>query len=145
MALYFLDKDFVEIDNSPIRTSHDGYIGQADQVLFFIRNRNPSVYYRNISLTPKFRETYTSSENFDSSSWSVKLYYGTIQPSEDEWDKVFSGETLNIPDIGSIEAPDTFTNHPIWVRVYCPGNTEAQIKENIFLELLYNEEKVRTE
>ncbi len=88
MALYFLDKDFLEIDTSPIRTSHDGYIGQSDEVLFFIRNREPSVYYKNLSIAPKFRNTYTSSENFDSSSWSIKLYYGTIQPSEDEWDKV---------------------------------------------------------
>ncbi len=35
-------------------------------------------------------------------------------------------KSLKIPDIGSDEAADTSTYHPIWFRVYCPGGTEAQ-------------------
>jgi len=63
--------------------------------------------------------------------------YGKRRPTEEEWDLVKSGSAIQIPDIGTIEAADTFTNHPIWIRIYCPGNENAQIRENMQLNITY--------
>ena len=143
MALIFLDSELNELNSDPIRTVHDGFIGEANQVLFFIRNRVENVYYKNIFLTPMFDTTNYNYEDFEVSKWSVKLNYGTVQPSEDEWDEIENGQSISIPDIGTIEGSDTFTNHPVWIRVYCPGLSESQIKENMFLQLEYKQESVR--
>lgn len=143
MSLIFLDKNLNELNGSPLRSSHDGFTGSVEEVLFFIRNRRDSVFYRNIFITPMFDNDYFSYEDFEISKWSVKLAYGTMQPSEDEWDEIENGSAISIPDIGSIEGSDTFTNHPVWIRIYCPGLTKSQIKKNMFLQLEYKEEKVR--
>jgi hypothetical protein len=68
--------------------------------------------------------------------------YGKRRPTEAEWDRMRSGDGVELPDIGTTEAADTFTNHPIWVRVYCPGGEMAQLKENMRLKISYFERKV---
>lgn len=144
MALIFLDENLNELNGMPLRTSHDGHLGEAKEMLFYIRNRKADVFYRNIFITPLFDNSYYSYEDFELSKWSVKLMYGTLQPSEDEWDEIESGSSISVPNIGTIEGADTFTNHPIWIRVYCPGLTPSQIKKNIYFQIEYKEEKVRS-
>lgn len=143
MALIFLDEGMNELNGKPIRTRHNGSTGGSNESMFFIRNRKEDVFYRNVFLTPLFDNDYYEYEDFETSRWSVKLHYGTVQPSENEWDQIESGQYLKMPDIGTIEGSDTFTNYPIWIRIYCPGLTEAQIKKNIGIQLEYKEEKVR--
>ena len=80
---------------------------------------------------------YADTGEFGTTGWGIKLMYGKRRPTEEEWDLVKSGAAIILPDIGSIEAADTFTNHPVWVRVYCPGGEAAQIRENMQLKLTY--------
>ena len=68
--------------------------------------------------------------------------YGTRRPTEAEWDLVRSGDGIKIPDIGSTEAADTFTNHPVWTRIYCPALEPADIRENMQLKITYYARKV---
>ena len=79
---------------------------------------------------------YLDLGEFGLTGWGIKLMYGKGS-TEAEWDLVKSGDSIGIPDIGSTQAADTFTNHPIWVRIYCPGNESAQIRENIQLKVSY--------
>ena len=108
-----------------------------------MRNKDPSRFYKQISLIAKSRNAYNDSGELGNTGWSIKLMYGEKRPTEEEWSLLVSGEGIVLPDIGTIEAADTFTNHPVWVRIFCPGNTKAHIKENMYIELSYYEEKVR--
>ena len=68
--------------------------------------------------------------------------YGTRRPTEAEWDLVRSGDGIQIPDIGTTEAADTSTNHPVWVRVYCPAGEPADIRESMQVKVTYYERLV---
>ena len=142
--LSYYDNDYDPITEQPLRTFHNGYSGEANEVIFFIRNSDPASYYSGIYITPKFRDAYYQDCGLEGNTgWSIKVLYGKSQPTRQEWDSIESGEELKIPSVGSNEAADTSTFHPIWFRVYCPGGTSAQIRKNIYLEISYNEKQVR--
>ena len=137
MSLQILKTDYTEFGDDPMRTFHDGHIGDSQEQIFYLRNRDASKYYTNITITPVFIGGYDDDGEFGVTGWGVKLMYGRRRPTEEEWDMIQSGSAIEIPDIGTLEGADTFTNHPIWVRVYCPGNEPAQIRENIQLNISY--------
>jgi hypothetical protein len=135
--LKILDSEYESFEKTPLRTFHNGHIGGLHEQLVFIRNEDPAKWYTNIQLAPEVIGGYDDSGSFGTSGWGIKLMYGRRRPTEEEWDIMKYGSVIQIPDIGSIEAADTFTNHPVWVRVYCPGNEAAQIRENMQLKLTY--------
>ena len=137
MALTIYDKELQPFNADPLRTFHNGYLGQAHEELWYLRNHDSSVYYTNIILTPEFIGGYNDAGGFGTTGWSVKLIYGKRRPTEMEWDLIRSGDALTIPDIGTTEAADTYTNHPIWIRVYCPGAEPAQLRENMQVKVSY--------
>ena len=140
LAIY--DYNYESYDNKPLRSFHNGHTGDAQEHLFFIRNHNASKWYTNIQLTPVVVGGYDDRGEFGTTGWGVKLMYGRRRPTEEEWDYVKSGSTILIPDIGSCEASDTFTNHPIWARIYCPGGEAAQIRENMQIKITYSVKEV---
>jgi hypothetical protein len=127
---------------TPLRTFHNGHIGDSHEQLMYIRNQNPAKWYTNVKLTPVMIGGYEDLGEFGTTGWGIKLMYGKRRPTEEEWDLIKTGSAIILPDIGTIEAADTFTNHPVWVRVYCPGGEEAQIRENMQLKLSYSEKMV---
>ena len=135
--LQLFKADYQSFEDEPMRSFHNGHVGDAHEQLFFIRNQNPSKYYTNVKVTPIFTGGYTDDGEFGSSGWGIKLMYGKRQPTNQEWDMIDSGASIFIPDIGTCEAADTFTNHPVWVRIYCPGGEDAQIRENMQLDITY--------
>lgn len=142
MALVLYDKDMVAFNQDPLRTFHDGYSGEVFEEKFYIKNLDKTRYYNDIVLVPKFRTKYLDSGELGNTGWSVKLMYGERRPTEEEWSILPPAASINIPDIGTIEQGDTIRKHPIWVRVFCPGNSPAQIKENIYIEITYYEKLV---
>jgi hypothetical protein len=60
----------------------------------------------------------------------------------DPRDTVSAGQAIVLPDIGSKLAADTYTYHPVWIRVYCPGNAPAQIREGQKIRTYFDENKV---
>lgn len=143
VRLQILNAEFESYENDPLRSFHNGHIGGSHEQLFFIRNQNPSKFYTNITVTPVMIGVYNDSEGeFGVSGWGIKLMYGKRRPTEFEWDMVRSGAGIKIPDIGSNEAADTFTNHPIWVRIFCPGGEVAQVRENMQLHVNYYTKEV---
>ena len=106
-------------------------------------NLDKTRYYTDINLIPKFRTKYLDSGELGNTGWSVKLMYGQRRPTEEEWSTLPPAAAINIPDIGTSSRADTIRRHPIWIRIFCPGNTPAQIKENIYVELTYYEKLVQ--
>lgn len=126
----------------PIRTFHDGFRGSSHEELIYIRNFDASKYYTDIVLQPELVGAYADLGEWGTTGWAIKTMYGSRQPTEDEWDALEPSEAIALPDIGTTEAADTFTNHPVWVRVYCPGREAAQIRKNMQLKLQYFEKQV---
>lgn len=142
--LAYYDEEKNPISNSPLKTFHNGYSGGAFQNLFYLRNSDPATYYSNIYITPKFRLSYQNDSGVNGNTgWSIKVLYGKSKPTDSEWDSVDSGEEINLPDIGTEIASDTSTYHPVWFKVFCPGGEVPQIRENIYLEISFNEKQVR--
>lgn len=120
----------------PFRSYSDGRLGGAFEQLVYIRNDDVANYYTNLSVGYE-ENIYQDTGEFGETGWGVKYMYGERRPTEAEWDEVASGEPITLPDIGSTLAADTSTYHPIWIRVYCPGNTAAQLRENQLLRVSY--------
>lgn len=125
----------------PSRTSFDGRLGGAQEKIVYVRNNDSSNYYTNLILSYE-SVAYDDSGELGSTGWGVKYLYGERRPTEAEWDEVRSGEPLAIPDIGTTLAADTYTFHPIWIRVYCPGGVAAQHRDNQRIKLSYYSKKV---
>ena len=117
----YYDKHYKPINEKPLKTFHNGYSGEAYEEIFYLRNSDPATFYSDVYITPKFRLNYYKDSGVNGNTgWSVKVLYGKSKPTREEWDFVESGEEILIPNIGSEEAADTSTFHPIWFRVYCP-------------------------
>jgi len=125
----------------PWRTHKDGRLGGAYEEVVYLRNDDPSTYYVNLVAAYE-SELYAQSGELGDGGWSIKYLYGERRPTEAEWDEVRSGEPLQLPNIGSTLAADTYTYHPVWIRVYYPGGTPAQIRERQRLRVSYHERKV---
>lgn len=139
--LAFYDEDYQVFNGNPLRTVHNGKPGGPSEKLIYIRNGDATNYYSSVIVT------YDNTLQDDygvagSSGWSVKFLYGRRQPTEEEWDTVSAGQSIVLPDIGSKLAADTYTYHPVWIRVYCPGNAPAQIREGQKIRVYFDENKV---
>lgn len=137
MALTYYDADLnALITGNPLETFHDGHVGQSHEQVFYIRNHDAALYYTDIVIQPEFTGGGLLPGDLGS-GWSIKVIIGTRRPTEAEWDVVKNGDPATYPDIGTMLAADTTTNHPVWVRVYCPGNEMSQIKENMRITVSY--------
>jgi hypothetical protein len=139
--LRFYDSSQQLYGSDPLRTVHDGQPGGAHEVLFYLRNDDVTTYYENVSVGYRSDE-YDSSGEYASTGWGIKFMYGERRPTEAEWAQVASGSSVMINDIGSTVAADTFTYHPVWVRVYCPGQSRSQLRGNQNIVVLAYEKKV---
>lgn len=119
---------------SPVRTMHNGHLGGAAEHLLYVRNDDPANYYTGLQIGV-VSDIYDAAGEAGDSGWSFKFMYGERRPTEAEWDVVRSGESVTIPDIGTTEAADMHTYHPIWLRVFVPGDTGAQYRPNYTVEL----------
>lgn len=121
-------------------TTHNGFTGESNEKLFYLRNTEANKYYENIKVSVVFPVAEKPADAFyTTTGWSVKLKYGSEQPSEEEWAEINVNETLSIPAIGTSELADTTSYKPIWVRVYCPGYTDPTIRTDISLNVSYKE------
>lgn len=120
-------------------TTHNGYTGGSYEFVFYLKNSDASLYYTNILVKPEFPTTELIPNNILSESgWSIKLSFGSdFQLTEKEWNEIQINEEVSIPDIGNSQSANTDSYFPINVRVYCPGKTESQIRNDLSLSLRY--------
>lgn len=119
-----------DLQTDVLRSFHDGKIGGADLIKVYIKNDDVSKYY--VSLKGNIE---LDLGEYDYTSWSTKLIAGERQPTEAEWNRVVSGLDIDLPDIGDIDAADTSTYYPIWIRIYAPGSEGAQIRKTQKLKI----------
>ena len=136
MSLIILDSDLQPV-TGPFVTEHNGFTGGQQEFVFYFKNQFPEFYYENIRLRVEMPDLNIG-DLFSESGWSVKLKFGSEQPTEKEWGNVIVNNEIILPvDIGSSEVANTESLFPVWVRVFCPGHTDAQYKTDINLSLKY--------
>lgn len=136
MSLIILDSELQPI-TGPFVTEHNGFTGGQQEFVFYFKNQFPEFYYENIRLKVEMADLELGSV-FSESGWSVKLKFGSEQPTEKEWGDVIVNNEITLPvDIGSSEVANTESLFPVWVRVFCPGHTDPQYKTDINLSLKY--------
>lgn len=136
MSLIILDSDLMPI-TGPFVTEHNGFTGGQQEFVFYFKNQFPEFYYENIRLKVEMPDL-DNGGLFSESGWSVKLRFGSEQPTEKEWGDVIVNNEITLPvDIGTSEVANTESLFPVWVRVFCPGHTEPQYKSDINLSLKY--------
>lgn len=136
MSLIILDSDLQPI-TGPFVTEHNGFTGGQQEFVFYFKNQFPEFYYENIRLKVEMADLELGSI-FSESGWSVKLKFGSEQPTEKEWGDVIVNNEITLPvNIGSSEVANTESLFPVWVRVFCPGHTDPQYKTDINLSLKY--------
>jgi hypothetical protein len=136
MSLIVLDADKQPITSSFI-TEHNGFTGGQQEFLFYFKNQFPEFYYENIELTVEMPDL-DQGGIFSESGWSVKIKYGSEQPTEKIWGDILINNSLILPvSIGSSLVANTESFFPVWVRVFCPGHTPPQYKNDIKLSLKY--------
>lgn len=137
--------NFFDSDKNPLATlvtGHNGYTGESSEKKIYIRNTDSSLYYQNVIISPRIQGELNQGNIFSTTGWSIKLKYGSERPSEDEWSEILVNDSLSVPNIGSSASADTATYHPVWVRIYCPGGTDPQIKKNMSLSISYEKRLV---
>ena len=140
MSLQILNSE-QQVLTGNIQTNHNGFTGGAEEVLIYLRNDFPEYYYEDITLTVKMPDLEENAL-FSQSGWSIKLSNTSEQPTEKEWGEIFVNETLRLPNIGSAEVANTESIFPVWIRVYCPGHSLSDIKQDMSLSLKYSKKMV---
>jgi hypothetical protein len=137
--LQVYDADLVLL--TALRSQFDGQLGGDAVQLFHIRNSDALKYFTNISLV--YVPGVTNADGvWSDTGWSIKYLYGTRRPTELEWDSISSAQSVVIPDIGDTNAGDDSTYHPVWLRVYCPGNLDAHRRLGHTLKISYQDRVV---
>ena len=136
MSLIILDAEMQPI-TGPFTTEHNGFTGGQQEFLFYFKNEFPEFYYENVEISVTMPDLHLG-DIFSDSGWSVKLKYGSEQPTEKQWGDILVNNSLMLPDgIGTSTVAVTETLFPVWVRVFCPGHTSPTYKTDISLELKY--------
>ncbi len=137
MAIEIYDEDqvvFTELDR--FRPFINGYVGGSHEELIFFRNDDATKWFSNVTVS-LITSLYDGDGELGESGISFKFIYGERRPTEAEWDIAISGQPISLPDIGTVDAADTSTYHPVWVRTYVPGGTVAGINDSFTIRINY--------
>lgn len=126
MGLEIYDSTQTLYVGRPFRAVVNGFTGGSYEEQVYLRNDDVTAWYTNITVSAS-GSVYDTNGELGTSGISFKFMYGERRPTEAEWSYVISGTAIVIPDIGDNTLADTSTYHPIWVRIYLPGNTAANI------------------
>lgn len=141
MSLIFLDKDLGLLSNTELFTNHNSFTGGEDIIKIHVKNVDPQYYYENIIITPVM-DDLIEGDLFSDSGWSIKLHSSSEEPTEKEWGNILINSPVQIPNIGTEALANIESAYPIWIRVFCPGHTEPQIKKDMKLSLRYTKKVV---
>ena len=137
MGLKLYNSEQVEYTGSmKFRPVIDGHVGGVHEEKIYIRNDSVTTYYVGVLLA-LISNLYDGAGENGFSGIGFKFIYGERRPTEAEWDQAISGESIYLPDIGTSAAANTYTYHPVWIRVFVPGNTQASVIESFILRLYY--------
>lgn len=122
-----------------VTTAHNGVTGESVDVLLYLRNDDPGLYYSDINISTLDSEGEDDTLGVYGTGRGFKLVAGARQPTEIEWDNVLAGDVITMSDIGTTDLADTTTYYPFWVRVIVPGNTACQTFSDVSLVIQVSE------
>ena len=125
--------------SQPIKTSHDGFAGGSQVKSIGVKSISHEHYYQNIELEISKLANVLVDENtlLSDSGWSIKMKVSEVEPSEEEWAYVIPNTSILLEDIGTELNADTDFLQRVWIRLFCPGNSNPDILESE-LKLKYN-------
>lgn len=114
-------------NTNPIRFAVDGRLGGVFERQYYLGNDVDSTHTGiTIVPTPNPANDITSGED----GYSIKLYAGSTQPTEQEWNTIEPGNEIDMDDI-----PDNLTFVPFWVRIAIPKGAPVDTITNTFLTI----------
>jgi hypothetical protein len=127
---------YSKYNTSAIESNYDGELGGSTEQKLFVRADDEVLRYRNIKVRA---ESLAQPDDVigTSTGWGVKLKYGPVQPTEQQWEQIDYGNEIGIPQIGSIGSADSDNYVPFWMRIDCPAGAPPQVKENIVLVISF--------
>ena len=132
--LKFYDSSYTLIEDTDyLITAHNGTLGESVDVLVYLKNSAPSLYYTNLSVWVEDTEAPDDTLGVYGTGWGIKLSSGERQPTDYEWNNVLAGDAISLPDVGTTDRADTTNYYPFWMRVTVPGNLPAQNKTTMRL------------
>ena len=139
MSLIFLDENLEALTS--LTTSHNSFTGEEDVKLIYIKNNDPQFYYTGITVVPSMVDLEEGAL-FSESGWSIKLSFGSEEPTEEEWGDILPNTEVSVPNIGNSSVGNIESIFPIWVRVFCPGHSKPQIKKDLSLKIRFTEKLI---
>lgn len=135
-------KNETDLLTDSLQTFHNGFTGGSYETSFYIKNVFPEYYYEDITLKVVMSGELEEGSLFSETGWSIKLHKGSTSLSEQEWGDVILNQEIDLGSLGSSEVADTETLIPVQVRVFCPGHSVPQLKDNMSLSLKYSKRLV---
>jgi hypothetical protein len=133
LSVYNTQKILIDDIGGEIVTAHNGVTGESVDVLIYVKNDNPAVYYTDVEATPNDSDFVDDTLGVYGTGRGFKLSVGSRQPTETEWDNVIAGDFVIMTAVGTTAGADTTTFFPLWMRVIVPGNTEIQTFNDVNL------------
>jgi len=125
-----------------ITTAHNGVRGESVDILVYVRNTTPFLYYNSVIASTEDADGTDDTLGVYGTGRGFKLSSGSREPTEAEWDNVLAGDFAELPNVGSTEAADTTTFFPVWIRVIVPGNIPVQTFQDVSLKIEASEHLV---
>lgn len=117
------------------------YVVGTDQESSFVIAKNRK---SNFSLVKKLYISSTSTDTWHSNitifgsstgavnvvdgsqDFGLKLYYGSLEPSDKLWNNISYGNTARINNLGTSGSPDN-SFYPLWLYIYSPSSVDLGI------------------
>ena len=128
-AAFSIGNDFT----NPLVATFDGAQGAIQTRRYYVRNDDSAFSYQNITVQPVFVSGDNIIDGTNGFSW--KLIAGDQQPLEEQWNLVTPGNSVDIPDIGTLLSSDISTYEPFWLRLEVPRGASVKSHEGIKLRI----------
>ncbi len=115
------------LNDNPIRFACDGRLGGVFERQYYLGN-DVDTSHTDITIipTPNPAKDIISGED----GYSIKLYAGITQPTEQQWNTIAAGNEIVMDNI-----PDNLTFVPFWIRIEVPRGAPVDTITNTFLTI----------
>lgn len=123
---------------NPLLESLDGGDGGSVDRLYYVRNDDALFTYSGIALSLSDTESESIIDGTGGFEW--KLSDGVTRPTEDQWDLIVAGASIDMGDLGTPTVSDTSTFLPFWLRQTIPRN--SKVRTYVDVEMLLDATQV---
>lgn len=122
---------------NPLVNAFDGVAGSVVIRRYYVRNDDSGLFYSSITVAPVYSSGVNIFDGTDGFSW--KLIAGDTQPLEEQWGLLAEGNSISIPNIGTVSVFDVTTYEPFWLRMTVPRGAPVKSHSGIKLQTSFTE------